>query len=42
MNTLYRGYEDRAERLCCEVDPAFQEFVLNELNVMIMSADINA
>lgn len=42
MNTFYRAFEDRADRLCCEVDPACQDDVLDELNAMIERAGINA
>lgn len=42
MNTFYRAFEDRADRLCCEVDPACQDYVLAELNAMIERAVINA
>lgn len=29
MNTLYRAFEDRADRLCCEVEPECQQYVLD-------------
>ena len=42
MNMFFRAFEDRADRLCCEVDPACQDYVLDELNAMIKRAGINA
>lgn len=42
MNTFYRAFEDRADRLCCEVEPDCQPYVLDELNAMVERAGINA
>lgn len=29
MDTFYRAFEDRADQLCCEVDHAYQDYVLD-------------
>ena len=42
MNTFYRAFEDRAHRLCCEVEAKSQQYVLDELNAMVERAGINA
>ena len=42
MNTFYRAFEDRADRLCCEVEAECQQYVLDELNAMVERAGINA
>lgn len=42
MNKFYRAFEERADRLCCEVDPAHHDYVLNALNAIVGRAGINA
>jgi len=42
MNTFFRVFEDHAHRLCCEVEPSDQDYVLDELNAMVERAGINA
>lgn len=42
MNTFHRAFEDRADQLCCEVDPSDQDYVLDELNALVERGRINA
>lgn len=35
------SFEDRADRLCCEVEAECQQYVLDELNAMVERAGIN-
>jgi len=41
MNTFFREFEDRADRLCGEVRDDQQDYVLDRLGAMVERAGIN-
>jgi hypothetical protein len=42
MDTFAREFEDRAERLCADVEPSDQTYVLDRLGAMLKRAGVNA